>query len=91
MPGTGGEAPSTNLTHEAIADSRQVGTPGHTILLAWPWSEGPCSLLYVEILGLHLLLVCFGIKPLIRLWCMVNVRIVVFTVTQTGFKLWPRS
>ena len=47
-----------------FADSKQGGVSSHTVLLASPYSWGPCSFLHVEVLGLHLPLVCFGIKPL---------------------------
>lgn len=62
----GGKALNTNLTHVAISFLliKEGDVSSHTALSAWPYSEGPRSFLHVEVLGLHLPLVCFGIKPL---------------------------
>lgn len=48
----------------SFADFRQGGNSSHTLLLTWPWAGEPRYALHVEVLGLLLLLVCFGIKTL---------------------------
>ena len=47
-----------------FADFRQGGISGHTIPLTWPGAEEPHYALHVEVLGLLLLFVCFGMKTL---------------------------
>lgn len=48
--------------------------------LTRPKAERPHSSLHVEVLGLPLLLVCFGIKTLIKIRSKIGFRISAFTV-----------